>query len=85
MRSIRTADLFYGAYLMCNGAKLKGTLMGGARMNKVFFEFMGNDKLTRLAITYTRGEATVNLRSLKLTLKYLKDMVHEKIDQRTLV
>ena len=85
IKQIRTADLFYGAYLMCNGARLKDTSMGGMRMNKVFFRFTGDEKLLRLAITYTRGEATVNLRNLKSSLKHLKDLVHEKIDQKSLV
>jgi len=84
MKKIRTADLYYGAYLMCNGAKLTDTCMGGSRGDKVFFVFTGKD-MARLAFEYISGEATVNLNYLKSSLKHLKDIVFELMNQKTLV
>jgi len=84
MRRIRTADLYYGAYLMSKGSKLNGITLGGIRGKRVFFEFTG-ENLQKLALEYISGDATVNLGYLKSTVKHLKDIVFEKISDKTLV
>lgn len=84
MEKLRTADLYYGAYLMSTGIKLERVDMGGGDKRKVFFVFKG-PKLEKRVHEYVSGEAIVNLRYLKSSLKHLKGVVFEKMDEKVLV
>ncbi len=78
MDRIRTSDLYYGAYLMSSGEKLIEVSVEDAETRKVYFEFRGED-VAKLTNDYISGEAVVNMRQLKSSLKYLKTIVYEKL------
>lgn len=76
MDRIRTADLYYGAYLLSCGGKLEG--VESVDGHKFTFEISCSDA-RRLASQYLSGEAVVNVRYLRSSLKHLKDVIFEKL------
>jgi hypothetical protein len=81
---IRTSDLYFGAYLLASGSKLdKVNVMIDAIANKkkVHFEFV-SPRIKPLADEYISGDAKVNLRELRASIKHLKDIVFERIGER---
>lgn len=82
MKTIRTCDLYYGAYLLSRGNKLEGTDVLSTGKRKVFFIFTGA-QLEEDASVYASGHATVNLNSFKSSIKHLKDIIYEDVVQPT--
>ena len=82
MTRLRTADLYYGAYLLSKGDELKNVDVQDRGKRRVFFVFTGPD-LQRHALEYVNGSATVNLKDLKSSIKHLKDIIYEDIVQPT--
>lgn len=82
MRTLKTADLYYGAYLLSKGGRLEGIEKEPYGRRRVFFEFKG-DNLRARALEYANGTAQVNLRDLKASLNRLRDIIHEDAGQLT--
>jgi len=82
MEKIRTADLYYGAYLLSKGDKLERIEKETYGKRRVFFAFTGSD-LRRHALEYVNGTAQVNLKDLKASLNRLRDIIHEDVGQLT--
>ena len=81
MDTIKTSDIYYGAYLLSSGGKLEGFRLDtsfGSR--KVFFEFSGTD-LEGSKTRYLSGQAVANIRDLRSSIKHLKDII---LNERTL-
>lgn len=77
LEKIKTSDLYYGAYLLSSGGKLEGVNVEERSGRKILFEF-SSPHISRLAFEYISGEAVVNVRYLKSSLKHLKDIIFEK-------
>ncbi len=82
MTKLKTADLYYGAYLLSKGDRLEKIEKETYGKRRVFFEFTGND-LRRHALEYVNGTALVNLKDLKASLNRLRDIIHEDAGQLT--
>ena len=75
MDRIKTSDIYYGAYLLSQGGRLEGfRVEEDGFIRKGCFEF-SNPRLEILKKEYLSGEAVVNLRSLRSSLKHLKDII----------
>ena len=73
---IKTSDLFYGAYLLASGGRLEAVQANLDGSKKVSFHF-SSPRVRELTKEYLSGEATVNLRHLKSSLKHLKDIIYQ--------
>lgn len=75
---VKTSDLYYGAYLLASGGRMDvvETALDGSK--KVFFQF-SSPQIQKLTQEYLSGEATVNLRQLKSSLKHLKDIIFQRV------
>ena len=73
---VKTSDLYYSAYLLACGGRLDvvETALDGSK--KVFFQF-SSPRIQQLTREYLSGEATVNLRQLKSSLKHIKDIIYQ--------
>ena len=73
---IKTSDLYYGAYILSSGGRLDAveSHLDGSR--KIAFQF-SSPKAQELTKEYLSGEAVVNLRQLKSSLKHLKDIIYQ--------
>ena len=81
MDTIKTSDLYYGAYLLSSGGKLEGfSIDTSFGPRKIFFEFSGSN-LDGFKSRYLSGQAVVNVRDLRASLKHLKDII---LNERTL-
>jgi len=78
MEKIKTSDLYYSAYLMSNGVRLDRIRVETHGKRKVQFEFMCPG-IGKLADEYISGEAVVNVKDLKSSLKHLKDIIFEEM------
>ncbi len=76
-----TEDLFLGAFLIAEGARLADTQLDGVT---VAFVIEGDGaELTELVAAYRRGEAHTNVLRLKSALAHLKDVMFARLrDQR---
>lgn len=75
MDRLITSDIYYGAYLLSQGRRLERYVVkDGSSGRKLAFEFSGPG-LQGLMQEYLSGDATVNLKSLRSSLKHLKDIV----------
>lgn len=74
---IRTSDLYYGAYLLSSGGRLEAVEAYLDGSKKVFFQF-SNPRARELTKEYLSGEAVVNLKELKSSLKHLKDIIFQE-------
>ena len=74
---VRTSDLYYGAYLLSSGGRIEAVQVQLDGSKKVSFEFSG-PRIKELTKEYLSGEATVNLRQLKSSLKHLKDIIYQE-------
>jgi len=72
---VKTSDLYYGAYLLARGGRIDvvETALDGSK--KVFFQ-VSCPMIQKLTQEYLSGEATVNIRQLKSSLKHLKDIIY---------
>ena len=73
---VKTSDLFYGAYLLSMGGRIDAVQVALDGSKKVFFQFSG-PRIQHLTQEYLSGEAMVNLRQLKSSLKHLKDIIYQ--------
>ena len=73
---IKTSDLYYGAYVLACGGRLEAVQMHLDGSKKVAFQF-SSPRAQELTKEYLSGEATVNLRELKSSLKHLKDIIYQ--------
>lgn len=73
---VKTSDLYYGAYILSSGGRLDAveSHLDGSRKVAFCFSSPRAQELTR---EYLSGEATVNLRQLKSSLKHLKDIIYQ--------
>lgn len=81
MESIRTSDIYFGAYLLASGGRLNRVNVAIddiAKKTKVFFEFSSMQAKV-LADEYESGTAKVNLRELRSSMKHLKAIVFERV------
>ncbi len=75
MDTIKTSDLYYGAYLLSSGGKLEGfSVEASLGCRKIFFEFSGSG-LESFKTKYLSGQAVVNVRDLRSGIKHLKDII----------
>jgi len=77
MDKIKTSDLYYGAYILSSGGRLEAVQAHLDGSKKVAFQF-SSPKAQELTREYQSGEATVNLRELKSSLKHLKDIIYQE-------
>ncbi len=80
MERLETHDVFRGAYLLLNGAKLCGSRW--ANSSKLLFQFEG-ENLEELDMTYRCGNAPVNPQQLRDPLNLLRDVIHQSKRERT--
>lgn len=72
-----TEDLFLGAFLIAEGARLADTQLDGTT---VAFVIEGDGaELTELVTAYRRGEAHTNVLRLKAALTHLKDVMFARL------
>ena len=76
MDRIKTSDLYYGAYILSSGGRLDAVESHLDGSKKVAFQF-SSPKASQISQEYLSGEATVNLRQLKSSLKHLKDIIYQ--------
>lgn len=74
---VKTSDLYYGAYLLSSGGRIEAIQVALDGSKKVSFQFSGS-RIQELTREYLSGEATVNLRELKSSLKHLKDIIYQE-------
>jgi hypothetical protein len=75
MSAIETADIFRGAYLLTQGARLTSTRV---YRNQVRFVIEG-ERVTEHDERYRLGQALVNPVALRETLNLLRDLVFERL------
>lgn len=75
MNRIKTSDLYYGAYILSSGGRLDAVESHLDGSKKIAFQF-SSPRAQELAQEYLSGDATVNLRQLKSSLKHLKDIIY---------
>jgi hypothetical protein len=81
-KEITIKDLYEGAYLLCQGCRLKElTVMGSQGKKIVTFTFAG-ENVEEVSGEYRVGRARVNVALLKFSMKHLKDRMFEKIRER---
>jgi hypothetical protein len=74
---VKTSDLYYSAYLLSSGGRLEAVQVHLDGSKKVSFEF-SSSRMQELTREYLSGEATVNVRELKSSLKHLKDIIYQE-------
>jgi len=74
--AFETTDIFRGAFLLCNGARLDGIRIQDGRKRIASFLIRGKG-LTDLDRTYRQGQALVNPLHLKESLNHLRDELFE--------
>ena len=77
MDRIKTSDLYYGAYILSSGGRLDAVEAHLDGSKKIAFQF-SSPRAQELSREYLSGEATVNLRHLKSSLKHLKDIIYQE-------
>ena len=77
--SLATDDLFLAAYALSEGAELVGVdiVVSGARPVATFR--LSAPRLSRLERAYLDGTAMTNVNSLKRYLKYVKDVLFNRL------
>ncbi len=87
LRARVTDDLFLGAYLVAEGARLAGTELGGPshaqRPTVSFVLEAACDELAELESAYARGEARTNVLRFKSALTHLKDVMFARLREET--
>ena len=76
MDQIKTSDLYYGAYILSSGGRLEAVESHLDGSKKVAFRF-SSPRVREITREYLSGEAVVNLRQLKSSLKHLKDIIYQ--------
>jgi hypothetical protein len=72
---IITKDLFEASYLLSKGMQLQEVL--GDR--QILFQFEGKEELGVLKSKYEEGRAEANVRKLRNSMNYLKDVLFSKL------
>ena len=74
-----THDLYFGAFLLSQGAVLAGLQMEGSSPKRVAFVFTGNGELSRLQDAFESGTAQANVVALKNSMGHLKDLMFDRM------
>lgn len=82
-KKVETHDIYYAAYLMARGGKLRKAEVTHNGKKRILFELAGDDVLEH-AYGYMSGEGVVKMRFLKSALDHLKGIVFEKMNKRSL-
>jgi len=75
---VKTSDLYYSAWLLTSGGRIEAIEVKLDGSKKVSFQF-SSPQIQRLTQEYLSGEAIVNLRQLKSSLKHLKDIIFQEM------
>ena len=80
MEKTRTQDIYYGAYLLTEGSKLKKVKISGKYNRTIIFEFEAPE-ISTLMNKYYSGKSLVNVLHLRSSINLLRDIVHDKLNE----
>lgn len=80
--SIKTSDLYYGAYLLVKGNPLSDVFLTEERHKRyVVFYFKGKEELFQSALEYLSGRAKANVNELRGHIDHLKRLTYQKLNK----
>ena len=81
--ALETADLWLGALLLAEGARLAAIRLEGDSRKTAYLLFEGALDLPALARAYRSGEASASVLALRRHMQFLRDSLFQEIRKET--